>query len=64
MKNSNAYNCNLDLETKTVYGDAFCGKGLWIVDGVVMEFKDAFRLLYADKAKEKEIKTREGNDGT
>lgn len=41
-----AINCYLTEEPKIKARDNYCAQGLWIVNGKVMDFKEAFQLIY------------------
>lgn len=43
--------CYLNDEAKVKHRDHYCAEGLWLVDGNVMEFKEAFQKIY-DRVKD------------
>jgi hypothetical protein len=49
--------CYLNPTAEVKQKSQFCAQGLWLIDGEVLEFKQAFQKVY-DKS-EKEVKTQE-----
>lgn len=39
---SNTVLCNLNPEQREVKATGFCGQGVWVIDGEIMDFKEAW----------------------
>lgn len=40
--------CNLNPEPVEKHISKFCAQGLWLIDGDVKSFKEAFKQIYGD----------------
>lgn len=42
---SNTMECNLNPEPREVKPAGFCGQGMWMIDGEIMDFKEAWSYI-------------------
>lgn len=45
QERSNTIVCHLNQDEKRVESKHFCGQGMWILDGKVMDFKEAWAYI-------------------